>query len=78
VLADRLAELGIARAVGDAAFAETLRIDVGAPHAPTPYGLVAAAADGLRSGTDPAPLEPLYLRRPDAKEPTGRKRVTAR
>lgn len=78
VLADRLAELGIARAVGDPAFAATLGIGVGPPHAPTPDGLVAAAADGLRSGADPAPLEPLYLRRPDAQEPTGRKRVTAR
>ncbi len=78
VLADRLAELGIARAVGDPSFAETLGIAVGEPHAPTPDGLVAAAAGALRSGADPAPLEPLYLRRPDAVEPTGRKRVTAR
>ena len=76
VLADRLAELGIARAVGDPSFAETLGIAVGEPHAPTPYGLVAVAAGALRSGADPAPLEPLYLRRPDAVEPTGRKRVT--
>ncbi len=78
VLADRLSELGIAAAVGDPSFAGTLGIDIGAPHAPAPHGLVAAAADGLRSGADPAPLEPLYLRRPDAQEPTGRKRVTAR
>ena len=78
VLADRLAELEIVRAVGAPGFAATLGIDVGPPHAPTPDGLVAAAADGLRSGVEPAPLEPLYLRRPDAVEPTGRKRVTAR
>jgi tRNA threonylcarbamoyl adenosine modification protein YeaZ len=78
VLADRLSELGIVRAVGDPAFAEVLGIDVAGPHAPTPDGLVVAAADGLRTGADPAPLEPLYLRRPDAVEPTGRKRVTAR
>jgi tRNA threonylcarbamoyl adenosine modification protein YeaZ len=78
VLADRLPELGVARAVGDPSFAATLGIDVGAPHAPAPAGLVAAAAGALRSGASPAPLEPLYLRRPDAQEPTGRKRVTAR
>ncbi|WP_132429096.1 tRNA (adenosine(37)-N6)-threonylcarbamoyltransferase complex dimerization subunit type 1 TsaB [Pseudonocardia endophytica] len=77
VLADRLAELDVVRAVGDPAFAEVLGIAVGAPHAPTPDGLVLAAADTLRSGAEPTPLEPLYLRRPDAKEPTGRKRVTA-
>ncbi|WP_235681340.1 tRNA (adenosine(37)-N6)-threonylcarbamoyltransferase complex dimerization subunit type 1 TsaB [Tomitella gaofuii] len=35
-------------------------------------GLVAAAADLLAAGTEPAPLEPLYLRRPDAAEPTPR------
>lgn len=78
VLADRLAELGIARAVGDPSFAATLGVDVGPPRSPAPYGLVVAAAEDLRSGTVPAPLEPLYLRRPDAVEPTGRKRVTAR
>lgn len=78
VLADRLGELAVARAVGDPSFAATLGIEVGPPHAPTPDGLVSVAADALRAGADPAPLEPLYLRRPDAKEPTGRKRVTAR
>ena len=29
----------------------------------------------LRSGADPGPLEPLYLRRPDAVAPGARKRV---
>lgn len=77
VLADRLAELGISRAVGDPSFAATLGIEIGAPHAPTPDGLVAAAAGDLLAGAEPAALQPLYLRRPDAKEPTGRKRVTA-
>ena len=32
-------------------------------------GLVAVAADALRAGVVPGPLEPLYLRRPDARNP---------
>ncbi|MBD8506432.1 tRNA (adenosine(37)-N6)-threonylcarbamoyltransferase complex dimerization subunit type 1 TsaB [Hoyosella sp. G463] len=36
---------------------------------PTPIGLVAAAAS-LRAGAEPGPLVPLYLRRPDATEPS--------
>ena len=38
-------------------------------------GMVTAAA--LCSGAVPGPLEPLYLRRPDAVEPGAPKRVTA-
>ncbi|CAA9384443.1 MAG: tRNA threonylcarbamoyladenosine biosynthesis protein TsaB, partial [uncultured Pseudonocardia sp.] len=37
--------------------------------------LVAVAAAALRSGAVPGPLEPLYLRRPDAVEPGARKKV---
>jgi hypothetical protein len=37
--------------------------------------LVAVAAQALRDGVVPGPLEPLYLRRPDAVEPGARKRV---
>lgn len=37
--------------------------------APDPAGLVAAAAADLLGGAVPAPLEPLYLRRPDAVPP---------
>lgn len=76
-LRERLAELAVGRAVGDAAFAERLGLQIGGPASPPPDGLVAAAAGPLLAGTEPAPLEPLYLRRPDAVEPTGRKRVTA-
>jgi tRNA threonylcarbamoyl adenosine modification protein YeaZ len=47
------------------------------PESPTPAGLVAVAADALRAGVEPGPLEPLYLRRPDAVEPGARKQVTA-
>ncbi|AWH91530.1 tRNA (adenosine(37)-N6)-threonylcarbamoyltransferase complex dimerization subunit type 1 TsaB [Dietzia lutea] len=38
-------------------------------YAPDPAGLVTAAADALLAGATPAPLEPLYLRRPDAVPP---------
>lgn len=38
-------------------------------HAPDPAGLVTAAADALLTDAAPAPLEPLYLRRPDAIPP---------
>ena len=37
--------------------------------APDPAGLVTVAAPDLLAGTAPAPLEPLYLRRPDAVPP---------
>lgn len=43
---------------------------------PSPLGLVRAAGDDLFSGAQPAPLTPLYLRRPDAAQPGARKRVT--
>ena len=42
-------------------------------HTPSPAGLVAVAADALRSGAAPAPLVPLYLRRPDAVETASRR-----
>ncbi|NKE58268.1 tRNA (adenosine(37)-N6)-threonylcarbamoyltransferase complex dimerization subunit type 1 TsaB, partial [Lentzea sp. PSKA42] len=43
---------------------------------PSPEGLVAAAAAEVLAKARPAALTPLYLRRPDAVEPAGRKRVT--
>jgi len=46
-----------------------------APEAPGPAGLVACAVDALRAGVRPGPLEPLYLRRPDAVAPGPRKPV---
>ncbi|MEV1291227.1 tRNA (adenosine(37)-N6)-threonylcarbamoyltransferase complex dimerization subunit type 1 TsaB [Pseudonocardia sp. NPDC049635] len=76
-LAGRLGELAVGTVVGDRAFADRLGVAVGGPGAPTPEGLVGVAAAALRAGRCPAPIEPLYLRRPDAVEPTGRKRVTA-
>ena len=39
-------------------------------------GLVSAASNALRTGATPAPLTPLYLRRPDAMEAVPRKQVS--
>ena len=43
--------------------------DIDALTSPDPAGLVAVAAADLLAGATPAPLEPLYLRRPDAVPP---------
>jgi tRNA threonylcarbamoyl adenosine modification protein YeaZ len=75
-LADRLPELGVTAAAG--ACAEGLGLPVVPPAAPGPAGLVACAVEALRTGARPAPLEPLYLRRPDAVAPGPRKPVTAK
>ncbi|MGH3934992.1 MAG: tRNA (adenosine(37)-N6)-threonylcarbamoyltransferase complex dimerization subunit type 1 TsaB [Pseudonocardiaceae bacterium] len=45
------------------------------PRHPDPIGLVAVVAAAVRARTPPAPLTPLYLRRPDALEPGPVKRV---
>ncbi|HEY0813201.1 MAG TPA: tRNA (adenosine(37)-N6)-threonylcarbamoyltransferase complex dimerization subunit type 1 TsaB [Pseudonocardia sp.] len=74
-LLDRIPELGVTAAAGGSA--EVTGLPVTGPAAPSPASLVAVAADALRSGVVPGPLEPLYLRRPDAVEPGARKRVTA-
>jgi len=75
LLAQRLeADLGpVDRIVGDAA--DQLGAEGEVP-GPTPAGLVAVAAAALRAGTTPAPLAPLYLRRPDAVPPGAPKTVT--
>ncbi len=76
------AEVGsaIPRAAGDGArlYAEALGARAIDPRYPTPAGLVAAAAPNLLAEAEPAPLTPLYLRRPDAAEPGAPKKVTAR
>jgi tRNA threonylcarbamoyl adenosine modification protein YeaZ len=46
------------------------------PRYPDAACLAALAARRIASGIPPAPAEPLYLRRPDAREPGQRKRVT--
>jgi tRNA threonylcarbamoyl adenosine modification protein YeaZ len=81
-LAERVDELGVRRVAGPvaAAHAELLGLAefpaAGAALSPSPAGLVAAAGDELRNGAPPAPLEPFYLRRPDAVPPAARKRVS--
>lgn len=70
---DRVPTAAAGRAAGAAAAA--LDLPAVAPEHPGPVGLVAVAAD-LHRGAPPPPLHPLYLRRPDAVEPGGRKRVT--
>ncbi|MGH3977760.1 MAG: tRNA (adenosine(37)-N6)-threonylcarbamoyltransferase complex dimerization subunit type 1 TsaB [Pseudonocardiaceae bacterium] len=67
---------GVAAAAGAAATALGPGLPAVGPEYPGPAGLVAVTADVLRRGAPPAPLTPLYLRRPDAVEPGDRKRVT--
>jgi tRNA threonylcarbamoyl adenosine modification protein YeaZ len=74
-VAARAAELGVGAAAG--ASAGLVGLPARPPESPSPAGLVAVAAPALRAGAAPGPLEPLYLRRPDAAEPGARKRVSA-
>ncbi|MGH3902548.1 MAG: tRNA (adenosine(37)-N6)-threonylcarbamoyltransferase complex dimerization subunit type 1 TsaB [Pseudonocardiaceae bacterium] len=69
---------GVARVAGaaDALGASAVAPSVVSPRHPDPVGLVALAASAVRAHTPPAPLTPLYLRRPDALEPGPIKRVT--
>lgn len=79
-LAGRVTELGVRRVAGPvaAAYAEALGLPESPPGlTPSPAGLVASAGVALRAGSAPGPLEPLYLRRPDAVPPGERKRVNA-
>ena len=46
------------------------------PRYPDAACLAALVAKRIAAGIPPAPAEPLYLRRPDAREPAQRKRVT--
>ncbi|MEU3621649.1 tRNA (adenosine(37)-N6)-threonylcarbamoyltransferase complex dimerization subunit type 1 TsaB [Amycolatopsis coloradensis] len=71
-------ETTIEVAAGDGAFlyADALGAQPIEPRFPSALGLVKAAREALRSGSEPAPLTPLYLRRPDAVEPAARKKVT--
>lgn len=62
--------------IGDPAFSEALGSHVLAA-VPEAMGLVLAAR-GLSDSAPPEPLEPLYLRRPDARPPGARKQVTRR
>jgi tRNA threonylcarbamoyl adenosine modification protein YeaZ len=57
------------------AAASALGLPAVPPAAPGPVGLVSCALDALRTGREPGPLVPLYLRRPDAVAPGSRKPV---
>jgi hypothetical protein len=57
--------------------AESFGLAVHPARRPCAAGLVASAAPALLAGLEPAPLEPMYLRRPDAVPLGARKRVTA-
>ncbi|MEU5691276.1 tRNA (adenosine(37)-N6)-threonylcarbamoyltransferase complex dimerization subunit type 1 TsaB [Actinosynnema sp. NPDC020468] len=73
----RSAAFGVVAATGEGAelYADTLGLPLLDARHPSPESLVAAVADRVLAGAEPDPLTPLYLRRPDAVEPTGRKRV---
>jgi tRNA threonylcarbamoyl adenosine modification protein YeaZ len=75
---DRLTELGVRAVAGAGAtlYADVLGLPVVEPSYPSPAGLVTAASTALRTGAAPAPLTPLYLRRPDAVESVPRKQVS--
>lgn len=72
-------ETDVEVAAGDGArlYADALDVQPIEPRFPSPAGLVKAARSALLSSAPPAPLTPLYLRRPDAAEPAAPKRVTA-
>lgn len=59
---------------GSVAHAELFELPVAGPATPSPAGLVAVAAPAIVAGSDPEPLVPLYLRRPDAVEMADRAR----
>jgi tRNA threonylcarbamoyl adenosine modification protein YeaZ len=74
-VAELATAMGAVAAAGGSA--GSVGLPVRPPASPSPTGLVAVAAGALRARTEPGPLEPLYLRRPDAVEPGARKRVSA-
>ncbi|MGQ0480143.1 MAG: tRNA (adenosine(37)-N6)-threonylcarbamoyltransferase complex dimerization subunit type 1 TsaB [Pseudonocardia sp.] len=78
-LAELVPELGVHRVAGTVAdeHAALLGLPVHPARVPSPIGLVTVAAAAVRAGAAAGPLEPCYLRRPDAVPPAARKRVTA-
>jgi tRNA threonylcarbamoyl adenosine modification protein YeaZ len=70
-------EVTAPRAVGSGAalYADQLGLPAAEPLYPTVAGLAALAARRVVDRAPSEPLTPLYLRRPDAVEPTGRKSV---
>ncbi|MGC0365201.1 tRNA threonylcarbamoyl adenosine modification protein YeaZ [Rhodococcus sp. 27YEA15] len=52
---------------GSASHVDYFDVRVEPAETPSPAGLVTVAARGILAGAEPSALEPLYLRRPDAK-----------
>lgn len=75
--ADLETDVKVAAGDGAVLYADTLAVRPIEPRFPSPAGLVKAARAALLAKETPGPLTPLYLRRPDAAEPTAPKRVTA-
>ena len=70
---DDLPLAGVSRIAGGV---DALGLAMTPPCHPDPAALVTVAAQALRAHAPPAPLTPLYLRRPDAVAPGPAKRVT--
>ncbi|GAA3538467.1 tRNA (adenosine(37)-N6)-threonylcarbamoyltransferase complex dimerization subunit type 1 TsaB [Amycolatopsis ultiminotia] len=75
--AEVIAEARVAAGDGALQYADAVGVVPIEPRFPSPAGLVRVARAALLARTEPEPLTPLYLRRPDAVEPNARKRVTA-
>jgi len=77
-LVSTVSDMDVTTAAGEGAesYADVVGLPVSSVRYPSPSGLVAVAAGALLAGAEPGPLTPLYLRRPDAVEPVGRKRVS--
>ena len=77
-LDDRLSALKVAHVAGEGArlYADVLGLPIVDVQYPSPTALTLAASRELMGNESPAALTPLYLRRPDAVEPTKRKRVS--
>lgn len=74
---DDLPLAGLSRVAGVAgALGLPVGLPVVPPRHPDPAALVAVVAAAVRASAPPAPLTPLYLRRPDAVQPGPLKRVT--
>lgn len=70
VCAPSAVEIGDAELIaGSPSHVDLFDLPVDPVESPSPHGLVAVAAEALLAGRAPQPLEPLYLRRPDAVEP---------
>jgi tRNA threonylcarbamoyl adenosine modification protein YeaZ len=75
--AARSSSLIVSRVAGNGAKLYDLGLTHTGQDFPTPLGLARVARADVLNRATPAPLTPLYLRRPDAEVPGARKRVTA-